>query len=89
MRPMASDRQSLTVREVCELLRIHPTTVYKLVRQGKIPSFRIGSCWRFRTDLIERWMAEKSMYARQVRKVIESGANGKARHRSLAGSGRT
>jgi excisionase family DNA binding protein len=86
---MASDRQSLTVREVCELLRIHPTTVYKLVRQGKIPSFRIGSCWRFRTELIERWMAEKSMYARQVRKVIESGANGKARHRSLAGSGRT
>ena len=89
MKPMASDRVSLTVREVCELLRIHPTTVYKLVRQGKIPSFRIGSYWRFRTDLIERWMAEKSMYARQVRKVIQSGANGKARHRSLAGSGRT
>ena len=81
MRPMASDRQSLTVREVCELLRIHPTTVYKLVRQGKIPSFRIGSYWRFRTDVIERWMAEKSTYARQVRKVIESGVNGKARHR--------
>ena len=88
MRPMASDREFLTVREVCELLRIHPTTVYKLVRQGKIPSFRIGSYWRFRTDVIERWMAEKSTYARQVRKVIESGANGKVRHRSLAGSGR-
>ena len=89
MRPMASDREFLTVREVCELLRIHPTTVYKLVRQGKIPSFRIGSCWRFRTDLIERWMAEKSMYARQVRKVIESGVNGKARPRQMAGSGRS
>jgi excisionase family DNA binding protein len=86
---MACDREFLTVREVCELLRIHPTTVYKLVRQGKIPSFRIGSYWRFRTDLIERWMAEKSMYARQVRKAIESGANGKVRHRSLVGSGRT
>ena len=89
MRPMACDREFLTVREVCELLRIHPTTVYKLVRQGKIPSFRIGSYWRFRTDLIERWMAEKSMYARQIRKVIESSANGKVRHRSLVGSGRT
>jgi excisionase family DNA binding protein len=89
MKPMASDREVLTVREVGHLLQVHPTTVYKLVRQGKIPSFRIGSYWRFRTDLIERWMAEKSMYARQVRKVIESGANGKVRHRSLAGSGRT
>jgi excisionase family DNA binding protein len=89
MKPMAGDREVLTVREVGHLLQVHPTTVYKLVRQGKIPSFRIGSYWRFRTDLIERWMAEKSMYARQVRKVIQSGANGKARHRSLAGSGRT
>jgi excisionase family DNA binding protein len=89
MKPMASDREVLTVREVGHLLQVHPTTVYKLVRQGKIPSFRIGSYWRFRTDLIERWMAEKSMYARQVRKVIQSGANGKVRHRSLAGSGRT
>ena len=86
MKPMASDREFLTAREVGNLLRVHPTTVYKLVRQGKIPSFRIGSYWRFRTDLIERWMAEKSIYARQVRKVIESGANGKVRRRQMAGS---
>ena len=89
MKPMASDREFLTAREVGNLLRVHPTTVYKLVRQGKIPSFRIGSYWRFRTDLIERWMAEKSMYARQVRKVIQSGANGKVRHRANGGLPRT
>ena len=77
MGPMASDRAVLTVKEVCYLLRVHPTTIYKLTKEGKIPSFRIGSYWRFRTDLIERWMAEKSMYARQVRKAIESAANGK------------
>jgi excisionase family DNA binding protein len=88
-RLMASDRAVLTVKEVSELLQIHQSTVYKLIKEGKIPSFRIGSFLRFRTDLIERWMAEKSMYARQVRKVLESGVNGKARHRSLAGSGRT
>ena len=89
MKPMASDREVLTAREVGNLLRVHPTTVYKLVRQGKIPSFRIGSYWRFRTDQIACWVAEKSVYARQTRKVIEPGANGKVRHRSLAGSGRT
>jgi hypothetical protein len=48
-----------------------------MVRQGKIPSFRVGADWRFRKDLIERWMAEKSMSAGQVRKVIESGVNGR------------
>ena len=89
MRPMASDRQFLTVRDVGDLLRVHPTTVYTLVRQGKIPGFRIGSYWRFRTDQIACWVAEKSVHARQTRKVIEPGANGKVRHRSLDGSGRS
>jgi excisionase family DNA binding protein len=52
--------QVLTVKEVCDLLRVHPTTLYKLIRAGKIPSFRVGSDWRFQQDLIERWMAEES-----------------------------
>ena len=86
---MASDRESLTVRVVCEFLRIQQTTVYNLVRQGKIPSFKIGSRWRFRRDVIERWMVEQSLHAQPVRKVIESGVNGKVRHRQMAGSGRT
>jgi len=78
---MASDRAVLTVKEVSELLQISEGTVYKMIKEGKIPTFRIGSYLRFRADLIERWMAEKSMYARQARKVIESGVNGKVRHR--------
>ena len=50
--------QVLTVKEVCDLLRVHPTTLYKLIRAGKIPSFRVGSDWRFQQDLIERWITE-------------------------------
>jgi excisionase family DNA binding protein len=78
---MASDDEILTVKEVCELLRVHRSTVYKLVREGKIPSFRIGSDWRFRKDMLLRWIAEKSMRARQLREVVDSSANGEARHR--------
>ena len=58
---MASDNEILTVKEVCELLRVHPTTIYKLIGQGKIPCFRIGSDWRFRKDRIRRWMAQQTM----------------------------
>ena len=57
----------LTVKEICDLLQVHQSTVYKLVRQGKIPSFRIGSDWRFRRDVIERWMTEQSTGTQQVR----------------------
>jgi excisionase family DNA binding protein len=78
---MPSDDEILTVKELCDLLRLHPTTVYKLVRQGKIPRFRVGNEWRFRRDVIERWTVEQSMNAQQVRKAIETGVNGEARHR--------
>jgi len=75
MKATAVDGEVLTTKEVCHLLRIHPSTLYKLTRQGRIPSFRIGTDWRFRMELIERWMAEKSVYARLARNFIESGVN--------------
>jgi excisionase family DNA binding protein len=56
---MADDHELLMSEEVCEMLRIHRTTLYKLARQGKIPSFRVGSDWRFPKDLL-RWIAERS-----------------------------
>ena len=73
---MAGDSEVLTVKEVCELLRVHPSTVYKLLRQGKLPSFRVGSEWRFRKDLVMSWMAQRSMEAQQMRRVIMTGVNG-------------
>jgi excisionase family DNA binding protein len=57
---MASDHEVLTIKEVGELLRIHRGTVYKLTKNGTIPSFRIGSDWRFRRAVIERWIAEQT-----------------------------
>jgi excisionase family DNA binding protein len=63
MNPTEIDHEVLTVKGICDLLQVHQSTVYKLVRQGRIPSFRIGTDWRFREDLIERWMAEQTMGA--------------------------
>lgn len=57
---MADDHELLTSEEVCEMLRISRATLYKLIKQGKIPSFRVASEWRFRKNLILRWIAERS-----------------------------
>ncbi len=78
---MADDQDILTVKEICELLRVHPSTVYKLLREGKIPGFRIGNEWRFRRDVIMRWMTQWSTETQQVRKVIDTGIDGGSRHR--------
>jgi excisionase family DNA binding protein len=55
----AIDHETLTVKEVSELLKIHEATVYKMIRKGKIPAFKIGSDWRFLKHRIVRWLAEQ------------------------------
>ncbi len=46
----------LTVRELAGYLRVHQTTVYRLLREHKLPAFRVGADWRFNREEIERWM---------------------------------
>jgi excisionase family DNA binding protein len=43
------------VRELAEYLRVHQATVYRLLRQQKLPAFRVGADWRFNREEIERW----------------------------------
>jgi excisionase family DNA binding protein len=57
---MISGNEVLTAKQVSQILHLHPSTIYKLTRQGKIPGFRIGSDWRFRADVIERWIEAQS-----------------------------
>jgi excisionase family DNA binding protein len=45
----------LTVRELSEYLRVHSTTVYRLLKHGKLPAFKVGSDWRFNVEEIDRW----------------------------------
>jgi excisionase family DNA binding protein len=37
-------------------LRVHQSTVYRLIREQKLPAFRVGADWRFNREAIERWM---------------------------------
>jgi excisionase family DNA binding protein len=47
-RPLLSLEPLLTPREVCEVLRIRPATLYAWVRRGKIAYLKVGSLLRFR-----------------------------------------
>lgn len=46
----------LTIDELAAYLRIPKSTLYKLVREGKIPSQKIGRHWRFGKQAIDRWL---------------------------------
>jgi excisionase family DNA binding protein len=49
----------MTVRELSEYLRVHPSTIYRLLRRNQIPAFRMGSDWRFNIEAIDRWRLER------------------------------
>jgi len=48
----------LTIKELSAYLKISRSTLYKLVREGRIPSQKIGRHWRFRKETIDRWLDE-------------------------------
>ena len=56
---MLKNKEILTSKEVACYLKIHPLTVHKFARQGKIPAFKIGTDWRFHKKYIERWIKDK------------------------------
>ena len=46
----------LTLEEMAQFLRVHPSTVYRLLRERTIPAFKVGSDWRFNQESVERWV---------------------------------
>ena len=42
----------MTAEEIAEYLRIHPYTVRRLARAGKLPGFKVGGQWRFNRNQI-------------------------------------
>jgi excisionase family DNA binding protein len=57
-RPHAPPSPIMTTAEVAQYLRIHPSTVYKLVREGKLPAFKVGSDYRFNKSEIDDRIGE-------------------------------
>jgi len=64
---MATDKNNysmpkvMTVKELSSYLRVHPSTIYKLLRRGELPGFRIGTDWRFNAEVIDRWCLEGNL----------------------------
>ena len=55
----------MTLEEVAGYLRVHPSTIYRLLKKKQLPAFKVGSDWRFNLESMDRWRAE-----------AESGRNG-------------
>jgi excisionase family DNA binding protein len=55
----------MTVHEVATYLRLSEAKVYRLAKEGQVPSFRLGKSWRFRKDLIDEWTKKETLHEPQ------------------------
>ena len=46
----------LTIEEVAKRFGVNTTTVYRLVKHGKLPAFKIGKQWRFSESRLKEWV---------------------------------
>jgi excisionase family DNA binding protein len=50
----------MTVHDIASYLRLSEAKVYRLAKDGSVPSFRCGKSWRFRRDLIDEWIKRET-----------------------------
>lgn len=71
LRPhLNAEHRLLTATEAAERLGLHPKTVVRMAREGRLPATKIGNGWRFAPDQLHvtpRPRPEPSHMAAQVR----------------------
>ena len=48
----------LTLENVAQYLRVHPSTIYRLLKKRQLPAFKVGRDWRFNLESIDRWRTD-------------------------------
>ena len=80
---MAQHKEVMNIREASQYLGISPDTLYKYLNENRIPgvAFKLGNRWRFKKDLLDRWMEKKSEHTEVVmdgrpRRLVKSTIKG-------------
>lgn len=53
---MNLEKEFLTVDDIADKLGLTEMTIYRLIKNGSIPSYKIGSSWRIKQEDFEKFM---------------------------------
>ena len=57
--PRPERTQIMTTKEVAKYLGVHEMTVYRWLKKGILPGFKIGGRWRSKKDLLDAYLVQK------------------------------
>jgi excisionase family DNA binding protein len=55
-----SQPEVMNIRQAASYLGISSDSLYKYASKGVVPSFRLGSRWKFKRSVLDDWMALQS-----------------------------
>jgi len=61
----------LTLDNVAKYLRVHPSTIYRLLKKKQLPAFKLGRDWRFTIESIDRWRLDAERFP--LKRAAEKG----------------
>jgi excisionase family DNA binding protein len=66
----------MTVPELAKYLRVHPSTIYRLLKRGDIPAFKVGADWRVNRESINKWLRQQEGVLHTVTKPVRVDGGG-------------
>lgn len=66
----------MTIEEVAGYVRLHPSTVYRLVRSGVMPGVKVGKQWRVDRQTLDDWLRANATVPEEA--ISEDGASSSA-----------
>ena len=51
--------QLMNFNDVKKYLNVSRATMYRLIYDKRVPSFKVGNRWRFRKEEIDEWIKKK------------------------------
>ena len=58
--PSARQRtQIMTLAEIAKYLGVHQMTVYRMLKSGRLPGFKLGRQWRTKKDVLDAWLLQQ------------------------------
>ena len=51
--------QIMTTKEIAKYLGVHEMTVYRWLKKGVLPGFKIGRRWRSKKDILDAYLVQK------------------------------
>ena len=51
----------LTLEEVAAMLRVSKRTIHRMIKQNKMPAFKVGGQWRIAQNRLQQWVHQKEI----------------------------